>query len=111
MIYDIITFIGSVLIFYFSINYMHLDERDRFKYTKPYLYFSKLIYGMLSFPFLIFMVPMLSNLLTKAKATAYDKNGNCVPAKGSIQIVEKDEKELQQQFEIDIAEMLEEKSK
>ena len=35
---------------------------------------------MLSFPFLIFNLPFVNGRLTKAKETAYDRKGNCLPA-------------------------------
>lgn len=39
---------------------------------------------MMSFPFLLFNVPMFLSLLTHCKKTCYDKNGNCVPPKTDI---------------------------
>lgn len=46
--------------------------------------FSRWLYGILSFPFLIFNVPIFLNLLTHSKSTAYDSNGNCVPPRTEI---------------------------
>lgn len=46
--------------------------------------FSRWIYGILSFPFLLFNIPIFLNLLTHSKDTTYDINGNCVPPKTDI---------------------------
>jgi len=35
--------------------------------------------GLLSAPYLVFMVPVVSTWLTHTRKTAYDKAGNCVP--------------------------------
>lgn len=43
------------------------------------MFLVKTIYGMLSFPFMVFMVPSVTYLLTKSRSTAYDTYGNCVP--------------------------------
>lgn len=34
---------------------------------------------MLGFPFLLFSIPLVKNLLSRARPTAYDKYGNTVP--------------------------------
>lgn len=43
------------------------------------LYYARLVYGLLSFPFLIFNVPALGRALHHAKPTAYDQGGALVP--------------------------------
>lgn len=43
------------------------------------LYWTQFVYGIMSFPFLIFAVPMCQSILTKARPTAYDRDGRCVP--------------------------------
>lgn len=47
---------------------------------------AKIFYGLLSFPFLIFALGPLADILTKSKPTAYDKYGNTVPKKKNIKI-------------------------
>ena len=42
------------------------------------LYFSKVMLGLASFPFLIFQVPMLSNALVHVRKTGYDRAGKVV---------------------------------
>lgn len=49
-----------------------------------HLFFSKWIYGMLSFPFIIFNIPIFLNVLTRSRPTCYDKKGNCVPPKTDV---------------------------
>ena len=35
--------------------------------------------GLLSAPYVVFMIPVVTNWLTNTRPTAYDKAGNCVP--------------------------------
>jgi hypothetical protein len=42
-------------------------------------YFAKVIYGTLSFPFIIFSIPLFIKLFTTASPTAYDYHGNVIP--------------------------------
>ena len=42
-------------------------------------YYFRLIYSILSFPFLIFLIPIVGPSLHHAKPTAYDKQGMLVP--------------------------------
>jgi hypothetical protein len=46
---------------------------------KQDLFFLKTAYGLLSFPFLVFLVPLLSQLLLHTRATGYNRAGECVP--------------------------------
>jgi len=46
---------------------------------KTDLFWAKTLYGLFSFPFLIFLVPLLATLLTHAKTTGYAPSGKCVP--------------------------------
>jgi len=70
MIYDLITFALSVGVF-FIITYV-ADSKEEWQ-VKATFYFCKIIYGLLSFPFLIFAVPLMDNILTRSRPTAYDK--------------------------------------
>ena len=70
LIYDLIIAgiaIGCFFIFFYCFNIQD-DE-----HAKDIIYLCKIIYGLLSFPFLIFALPLLPDLLTKARPTAYDK--------------------------------------
>jgi hypothetical protein len=46
---------------------------------KAALYLVKTIYGVMSFPFTVFILPSVTYLLTKSRDTGYDIYGNCVP--------------------------------
>lgn len=46
---------------------------------KTTFFFCKVIYGLLSFPWLLFQLPLAKQLFTHAKPTAYNKNGKTLP--------------------------------
>ena len=43
------------------------------------LQFAKIAYGLLSFPFVMFNLPLMGKFLTHAQPTAYNRNGTTVP--------------------------------
>ena len=43
------------------------------------LFYMKMVYGLLSFPFLVFSVPLVGKGMHHAHATAYDQSGTLVP--------------------------------
>jgi hypothetical protein len=45
------------------------------------MFFVRIAYGFLSFPWLIFLLPPFKYMITKCKKTGYDKFGNTVPLK------------------------------
>ena len=49
-----------------------LKENDDIS-LRGVIFFCKIVYGLLSFPFMIFAIPVLPQLLTKSKATRYDQ--------------------------------------
>jgi hypothetical protein len=49
-------------------------------------YYFRLIYSILSFPFLVFLIPIVGPSLHHAKPTAYDKQGMLVPKLTTAQI-------------------------
>eukprot|EP00908_Phaeocystis_cordata_P021921 Transcript_433.p1 GENE.Transcript_433~~Transcript_433.p1 ORF type:complete len:830 (-),score=446.03 Transcript_433:210-2699(-) len=76
-LYDVIS---STLIF-FAITYALSSQgihRGDWRYACS-LYFLKVAMGLLSAPYLVFMVPVVSTWLTHTRKTAYDKAGDCVP--------------------------------
>ena len=56
------------------------------------IYFCQTLYGLLSFPFLIFSIPMMMTLLTKTRDTKYDKFGRCVPDIPNLSDIKEKEK-------------------
>ena len=73
MFYDLITFILCVGIFLLCIFIGGKEKTGDLWRLKSHLYFVRIIYGLLSFPFLIFQLPFIQNILTKSRPTAYDK--------------------------------------
>merc|ERR1719240_756714 len=45
------------------------------------LYWTTVLYSMLTFPFFPFQLPVLNKMLTHAENTGYNANGQCVPFK------------------------------
>lgn len=72
MIWDICAFAFSTLIFYESVRFMNFDNIDKVYDWKPYIFFAKWVYGILSLPFLLFSIPVISSLLVRTRPTAYD---------------------------------------
>ena len=60
------------------------------------IYFCQTIYGLLSFPFLLFSVPMMTTLLTKTRPTKYDRHGRCVADLPSLLKLQEKEKQESQ---------------
>ena len=48
--------------------------------VKGNLYAAQFFYGLLSFPFLVFLVPILTKFICKTHQTAYDTDGNTCPS-------------------------------
>lgn len=42
-------------------------------------YWARLFYALLSFPFVVFFLPVMSGVLTHTTYTGYNRNGKCVP--------------------------------
>ncbi|KAL4439601.1 hypothetical protein ABPG74_004003 [Tetrahymena malaccensis] len=82
IIWDILAFGLAFLFFY---NGFRLENKQSFEDAKGHIYFTKWIYAMLSFPFLLFSVPLVSSLLSRARPTAYDMYGNTVPIIGQVE--------------------------
>ena len=52
-------------------------------------YYLKMYYALISFPFLVFIIPIFGEALHGANATGYDKSGLCVPKLSSSRIRQK----------------------
>lgn len=46
--------------------------------TKSWIYWCRVIYGLSAFPFSIFVIPPIDQILLHLKPTAYDERGRCV---------------------------------
>lgn len=73
MIIDFFCFGIAIALFFITTGYMNIDFSKRIEDARPFLFFTKIVYGLLSFPFLMFAIGPIANLLTKSKPTAYDK--------------------------------------
>ena len=80
MLIDFLKYDACVIAFLtlcFSAALISVDEPGWMLWTCAYYF--RLIYSILSFPFLIFLVPIVGPSLHHAKPTAYDKQGMLVP--------------------------------
>lgn len=91
MIYDLICFIISVvtyILFYhfYFITHNDLGLIELFYKSGSLVYFAKVLYGILSLPFIIFIVPFFVRMFTNAIPTGYDEYGNVVPMISKMKI-------------------------
>lgn len=70
MIYDLFTFLVSIGVYFWTFNKSLAKDLDQ---SSAQIFMAKIVYGILSLPFLIFMLSPLQVLLTKSRATAYDR--------------------------------------
>jgi hypothetical protein len=54
------------------------DEVSKWQFRAA-IYFARIFYSMLAFPFIIFMIPGINSILTHTTATGYNRQGLCVP--------------------------------
>lgn len=85
--------VGLYLVLYF------LVIKDDKVSMRESIYFCQTVYGLLSFPFLIFSVPMVTTLLCKTRDTKYDKFGRCVPDIPSLYQIKEKEKRRNEEIE------------
>ena len=76
MIWELIITIVSVGMFISLLVPLKQDEETDLVATVNLL---KVVYGLLSFPFMIFVIPIVTTIMTKTKATKYDRYGRCIP--------------------------------
>ena len=55
-----------------------LSDLTRWQFRSR-VFFGRILYGLLSFPFMIFQLPVLSGILTHTIPTGYNAQGLCVP--------------------------------
>jgi len=83
LIYDLVMFCLVCLSFFIyaqlnSIAPWSDDYEDQeWRLQAAFVYF-KIIYGMLSLPFILFVIPVVFVLFTHAKTTGYTRGGTCV---------------------------------
>lgn len=89
LIYDFCVFIACLgATFWLAFHFMndpsasihrHDDgwSKDNWKFASG-LYWIKVTYGMMSFPFILLKIPGLSTIISHARPTGYNPYGNCV---------------------------------
>jgi len=93
MCYDFLTFLLALAVFIICVYYEGWTSKNPpalWQINTTY-YFCKIAYGILSAPWFLFALPVLGQILTKSRATAYDKNGNCVPVLKTKTVPPKDD--------------------
>ena len=75
LLYDIVTFLICCCIvgYYLSRGDAHFGEWQR----RQLFFWCKVLYSLLSFPFIFFMLPLFHLLFNHSPATGYDRDGKC----------------------------------
>jgi hypothetical protein len=87
-------FITLVSAAVFAVLFLILRNVNDFVSMRSSIFLVKCIYGLLSFPFIIFAIPQLTVLLSKTRETKYNKYGRCVPYLPTLYEAKKREEEL-----------------
>lgn len=111
MIYDLVCFTfvlssGSLLYYFY-----YYDQENPLKYIYiigSLINFLQISYGMLSFPFSVFMIGIFVRMFTNAVPTSYDQEGNCVPMISNLKITYKEIPLNEDEDPIDIEDALKE---
>lgn len=82
LIYDLICFVTSFAFFipvYLGAGNSILEEAEeeqfRFAHLKETVYWCRILYSLLSLPFVVFVIPGVGKVLTHSVSTGYDPNG------------------------------------
>jgi hypothetical protein len=70
MMYDFI--VAALCVAGGAAIYYYMQARKMFQITSS-VYFLKMSYALLSFPWLVFIVPIFESIITKSRPTAYTK--------------------------------------
>ena len=66
-------FIATIITIGLGLIFVYLLKENDDISLRGVIFFCKIVYGLLSFPFMIFAIPILPQLLTKAQSTRYDQ--------------------------------------
>lgn len=91
MLWELVTEIVYVILVFTQVFFLNQNDEVTLRSA---LYFCRTIYGLMSFPFMVFAIQPLATFLTKTRATKYDKFGRCVPDLPSLFEVELKKKKL-----------------
>jgi len=84
MRYDLICFISSFVILlpiYFASAFhafSTIDSSSKMVHAKQTVFWCRILYSLLSLPFVIFVIPGLGRVLTHSVTTGYDSTGACL---------------------------------
>lgn len=82
--YDLCCFIGCTVFFtpiYFASEYhafSQADSRQKVIHAKSTIFWCRILYSLLSLPFVVFVVPGLGRVLTHSVQTGYNSSGVCL---------------------------------
>jgi hypothetical protein len=115
IVYDFVAFLlcaglmAYVVFVWYGIDSLGDDLGNKQWLVLSSLYWIKALYGLLSVPFAVFKMPVMSGLLTHAAATGYSRHGRCLRMMKKTK--EKDRIAVQKQLEAWDAELAKEKAK
>lgn len=88
-------FITVISIGLFALLYYLIDQRNDLTSVRSSIFLVKTVYGLLSFPFMIFVIPQLTVLLARTRETKYNQYGRCVPFLPSLIEARRKQEELE----------------
>jgi len=80
--YDFVCFLLSCGLLYVLVYIDSTEETDKEPSKWEFrtaMFFARVLYALLAFPFMIFIVPVLKSILTHTTPTGYNRQGLCVP--------------------------------
>ena len=87
VLFDVVMLCMVVGSFAFLVGYLALPSSDGLYWAL--LYYANCVYSLLAFPFLVFKVPVVGEILHGALPTGYDKMGMLVPKLSWVSLKEK----------------------
>jgi len=98
MLYDLVVILSLCVYLAWKAYWLHSRGAPLWLFWTS-CYYVKLVWALASFPYLVFIVPILGQALHQSKSTAYDQSGMLVPLLSGVMIKKKkvmdEERELQ----------------
>ena len=88
LIYDVVVIFFLLVFLAFKLLWLRSQDSPEWLYWTT-CYYVKLTWGLLSFPYLVYVVPVLGDSLHQAKPTAYDHTGVLCPRLTPVLIKQK----------------------
>ena len=86
--------------------YGRLGQLENLQF-RAVLYWTRVIYGLLSLPFVVFTLPFMFQALTHSRPTGYDAQGNCVRKLTARERVRKLKQEQRRQARMNVSHLAE----